>query len=116
MNTANDGESIHYRIGKRISIFWHSAEIEQLDRVKILIKPKPIMPTTKITVLSNGSLRIEGDFEIVDKEGDAYDLNGRTTVSLCRCGMSTNMPFCDGAHKGNFLHEAKAFALPPKKE
>lgn len=73
------------------------------------------MAATKITVLSNGSLRIEGDFEIVDKEGKVYDLAGRTTVSLCRCGMSKNKPFCDASHKGHFEHDAVAFDLPPKK-
>ena len=73
------------------------------------------MSKTKITVGSNGSLRIEGDFEIVDKSGAAYDLQGREIVSLCRCGLSKNKPFCDGAHNGHFDHEAIAFALPPKK-
>lgn len=74
------------------------------------------MAGTKITVKSNGSLKIEGDFEITDMEGNVYNLGGREIVSLCRCGRSQNMPFCDGAHKGNFLHEAKAFDLPPKKQ
>ena len=73
------------------------------------------MATTKITVNSNGSVRLEGDFEIVDKNGNVYDLGGRELVSICRCGQSKNKPFCDGAHKGNFEHEAIAFALPPKK-
>jgi CDGSH-type Zn-finger protein len=73
------------------------------------------MATTKITVNSNGSVRLEGDFEIVDKNGGVYDLGGRELVSICRCGHSKNKPFCDGAHKGNFEHEAIAFALPPKK-
>lgn len=73
------------------------------------------MAATKITVLSNGSLKVEGDFEIVDKEGNNYDLAGRDIVSFCRCGLSKNKPFCDGSHKGHFEHEAIAFALPPKK-
>jgi len=42
------------------------------------------MPTTKITVNSNGSLKIEGDFEIVDRNGTAYGLGGREIVSICR--------------------------------
>lgn len=71
--------------------------------------------STKITVLSNGSLRIEGDFEIVDATGTNYELQGRTVLSLCRCGLSANKPFCDGSHKGGFDHDAVAFALPPKK-
>jgi CDGSH-type Zn-finger protein len=73
------------------------------------------MQKTKITVNSNGSLRIEGEFEIVDVNGNVYGLQGRTVVSLCRCGRSSNKPFCDGSHKGGFDHDAKAFDLPPKK-
>jgi len=73
------------------------------------------MASTKITVKSNGSLKIEGDFEIVDMNGDVYDLGGRTIVSICRCGLSQNKPFCDSSHKGHFEHDAIAFALPPKK-
>lgn len=73
------------------------------------------MSKTKLTVLSNGSLKVQGDFEIVDKDGNIYDLGERDLVSLCRCGLSTNKPFCDGSHRNHFEHEAKAFDLPPKK-
>lgn len=73
------------------------------------------MSKTKITVNSNGSLIISGDMEIVDKNGNAYDLGGRDVVTLCRCGLSKNKPFCDGSHRGHFEHEAVAFNLPPKK-
>jgi CDGSH-type Zn-finger protein len=73
------------------------------------------MSKTKITINNNGSVKIDGDFEIVDMHGTAYGLQGRTIVSLCRCGKSANKPFCDGSHKGNFEHEATAFDLPPKK-
>ena len=73
------------------------------------------MAATKLTINSNGSVKVEGDFEIVDKNGNQYDLGGRTIVSLCRCGLSKNKPFCDASHKGHFEDEATAFALPPKK-
>ena len=73
------------------------------------------MMSTKITILPNGSARIEGEFTIVYSEGKEFGLAGRTTVSLCRCGLSKNKPFCDGAHKENFDAETKAFDLPPKK-
>ena len=73
------------------------------------------MAKTRITPNSNGSLRIEGDFEIVDNTGNVYGLGGREIVSICRCGLSNNKPFCDGSHKGHFEHEAIAFDLPPKK-
>lgn len=70
---------------------------------------------TKIIVNSNGSLKVDGDFVVLDMQGNEYNLQGRTIVSFCRCGLSQNKPFCDGAHKGHFEHEAIAFDLPPKK-
>lgn len=73
------------------------------------------MSKTRLTVNSNGSLKVEGDFEIVDPQGNVYGLEGRTLVSLCRCGKSANKPFCDGSHKGGFDHLPVAFNLPPKK-
>ena len=73
------------------------------------------MPKTKITVNSNGSLKIEGNFEIVDTNGGLYHLQGREIIAICRCGLSQNKPFCYGSHKGHFEHEAIAFDLPPKK-
>ncbi len=73
------------------------------------------MDKTKIIINSNGSIKIDGDFEIVDSKGSAYGLQGRTIISLCRCGLSANKPFCDGAHKEKFHHEAVAFELPPRK-
>ncbi len=56
------------------------------------------MAATRITVRNNGPIRVEGDFELVDAEGKAYGLAGRTAISLCRCGFSENKPFCDGHH------------------
>jgi len=71
------------------------------------------MAGAKITVMPNGSLRVEGDFEIVDVEGRPFGLAGRTRVSLCRCGQSGNRPFCDGTHKRcGFESTIVAFDLP----
>ncbi len=70
---------------------------------------------TKLIINNNGSVKVDGDFEILDANGNAYNLQGRTVVSLCRCGHSANKPFCDGSHKEKFEHEAKAFELPPRK-
>jgi CDGSH-type Zn-finger protein len=70
---------------------------------------------TKITVKNNGSIRVEGDFEIFDSDGNKFDLSGRTAVSLCRCGHSADMPFCDSSHKRvDFKSELKARTLPPR--
>jgi CDGSH-type Zn-finger protein len=70
---------------------------------------------TKVTIFSNGPMRVEGDFTVVDQEGKEYGLGGRTAVSFCRCGHSANSPFCDGSHKRNgFVSPSEARDLPPK--
>lgn len=72
------------------------------------------MPSTRITVINNGSLRVEGDFEIVDQEGRAFGLAGRSRVTLCRCGQSSTKPFCDSTHKTcGFESVLEARDLPP---
>jgi CDGSH-type Zn-finger protein len=69
---------------------------------------------SRVTVMNNGSLRVEGDFEIVDQEGRPFGLAGRARVSLCRCGQSGNKPFCDGTHKTcGFDSTLVAFELQP---
>ena len=74
------------------------------------------MAATRITVVNNGSLRVEGDFEIVDQEGRPFGLAGRAKVSLCRCGQSTTKPFCDSTHKTcGFESLVVAFEMPPPK-
>lgn len=62
---------------------------------------------TKVTIKvnDNGSLRITGDVELLDGEGNVY--NTKPSFSLCRCGMSKNKPFCDGSHKGNFESQVR---------
>lgn len=73
------------------------------------------MAGTKVTVMKNGPLRIEGDFAIADPVGAEYGLGGRTIISLCRCGHSSNKPFCDGSHNHHgFQDQPEARDLPPK--
>ncbi len=60
------------------------------------------MAIVKITVKRNGSYRVEapaGTVELVDADGNSYDLAGKESFSLCRCGASATKPFCDGTHK-----------------
>jgi CDGSH-type Zn-finger protein len=72
------------------------------------------MSDFKVTVRNNGPLRLEGDITIVDEEGKAFGLAGRTIVSLCRCGHSANKPFCDSSHKKlGFESVCPARDLPP---
>ena len=59
------------------------------------------MAAIKITIKKNGPYRVEapeGSVELVDADGNKYDLAGKAAFSLCRCGGSKNKPFCDGQH------------------
>jgi CDGSH-type Zn-finger protein len=63
------------------------------------------MPDVIIKVLKNGPYRVEGKVTLIDPEGNvmAYD---KEKFSLCRCGHSSNKPFCDSTHnKIGFKHE-----------
>lgn len=53
---------------------------------------------TSITACPNGPLLVRGPFEIIDAlTGEATPV--RRTVALCRCGVSSIKPYCDGTHK-----------------
>lgn len=48
-----------------------------------------------IKIRDNGPYLVEGDFTLVDANGNEVPLTKR---ALCRCGASTMKPFCDGTH------------------
>ena len=52
---------------------------------------------TEIRVMEDGPLVIKGSFKIIGTDGQEFK-NVRMT-SLCRCGASMKMPFCDGTHR-----------------
>lgn len=45
----------------------------------------------------HGPIVVKGDIALTDEEGNPIAHGER--FSLCGCGLSKNMPFCDGAHK-----------------
>ncbi len=57
-------------------------------------------PVATITVNDDGPYKVEGPVVLRDAEGGAWTLPG-PRVWLCRCGRSSNKPFCDGSHKQN---------------
>lgn len=74
------------------------------------------MADTKVSVLNNGPLRIEGVVSVCDAAGKEFGLAGRTVISLCRCGHSQNKPFCDGSHaRQGFESQVEARELPAPK-
>jgi CDGSH-type Zn-finger protein/uncharacterized Fe-S cluster protein YjdI len=64
---------------------------------------KPSEPLAKrdgrlaITPFANGPLGIAGPVEILSGAGRAIDRLEK--AALCRCGQSSNKPYCDGSHK-----------------
>jgi CDGSH-type Zn-finger protein len=57
-------------------------------------------PSPQIVPYPNGPLLVRGEFTIVDVDVDGDPLpRARKTVALCRCGVSSIKPYCDGTHK-----------------
>jgi CDGSH-type Zn-finger protein len=54
-------------------------------------------PTVVIKTVDNGPYQVKGPIKLVDHAGNEYELGGRRTQLLCRCGRSATKPFCDGA-------------------
>ena len=50
-----------------------------------------------VTVRPNGSLHLRGDLAFVSPEGVE---TRETRAALCRCGASSNKPYCDNTHEG----------------
>ena len=52
----------------------------------------------KITISANGSLKVEGGVPLLDADCNEIETREGKPYFLCRCGESTNKPFCDGTH------------------
>lgn len=55
------------------------------------------MADVQVVPTENGPYKVTGPIELMDPHGNPIALSG-ATVFLCRCGGSTNKPFCDGTH------------------
>ena len=65
--------------------------------------------TNSIQPQVNGPLMVEGNVEVFAADGTS--IKKEEKMWLCRCGLSSNKPFCDGAHnKAGFKDEARVAA------
>jgi uncharacterized Fe-S cluster protein YjdI len=55
-----------------------------------------VAPEPSVTTLRNGPLHLRGRCTVTDHDGAQIDIGPRAT--LCRCGASSNKPFCDNSH------------------
>ena len=53
--------------------------------------------TVEVRINKNGPILVKGNFSFKDSSGKIT--TGEQELYLCRCGGSSNKPFCDGTHK-----------------
>jgi CDGSH-type Zn-finger protein len=73
-----------------------------------------IMPDVSIRTRENGPLLVTGPITLVDADGNQFNIAGKETIALCRCGQSKNRPFCDGQHKACGFVAGERAVPPPE--
>ncbi len=61
------------------------------------LKEQEEMADTKVMIMKNGPILVEGDFTIIGEDGK--ELKQSILTSFCRCGHSNSQPYCDGTHR-----------------
>jgi len=51
----------------------------------------------EITIIKKGPMMFSGKVKITNHDGSEVE---KAKAAFCRCGASSNKPFCDGSHKG----------------
>jgi len=54
---------------------------------------------TTISLIKNGPIRVFGNFILINEDNEPVASEDK--ISLCRCGKSNRLPFCDGSHKNS---------------
>jgi uncharacterized Fe-S cluster protein YjdI len=62
-------------------------------------EPVKLQRRLELRASENGPLLISGGVRVLDADGELLYEGER--AALCRCGGSSNKPFCDGTHKKN---------------
>ena len=58
------------------------------------------MSEVTIRTRPDGPFVVEGETRLVDSQGNQFPIDkAKPAIALCRCGASSNKPFCDGTHK-----------------
>ena len=58
---------------------------------------EPPQRPTLVVPIDDGPLLMVGDLDVRDADGEP--ITHETRLTLCRCGMSRNQPFCDNSHR-----------------
>ena len=85
-----------------------------LQRFQITPPQLPcVMAHVKIETIKHGPYIVTGEVELIDADGNKFPVEKR--MALCRCGASTEKPFCDGTHS-KIGFKAAEKAVPESKE
>lgn len=112
----------HARFCMAAGKIWHLVELDSQDALELAIREANYCPSGRLAVEDKGSgavvehalrrsigvvedtgkgcsgpLWVRGGIRVESEDGTPYETRNR--VTLCRCGASTNKPFCNGNHK-----------------
>ena len=76
---------------------------------------KPDQNQVTIEPKENGPLLVKGLKTLKDAQGNPVEIK-KDVIALCRCGASSNKPFCDGTHKTNGFTSAREISKPLDRE
>ena len=73
-----------------------SAALTYYQKNETETKQNAMNEETKVEVMVNGPLLVHGNLEITGSDGQVE--TKKRTTAFCRCGASSNKPYCDGEH------------------
>lgn len=84
-----------------------SGRLVLLDKKNGQVFEPPFEPSLSILedpgMRVSGPIWVKGGIRIESADGKSYEIRNR--VTLCRCGHSSNKPFCDGTHVSVHFHD-----------
>lgn len=75
--------------------FKYNKDIDAENQINKAVESQDI--NAEARVMEDGPLVLKGDFVIFDTEGNT--VKHLKMSSLCRCGASNDLPYCDGTHR-----------------
>ena len=102
-----------FNLNRRPWVNINAADVEEIKRtidtcpsgaLSYEVPGQPESDIVTIKVLKNGPYKVSGNCRLIKANGEAVEAG--KVFSLCRCGASKKMPFCDGTHLRNGFQDA----------